>query len=105
MDNGFNKAQYEYDNQEPPDDRSEAFIEYTERLTTLEQQKLCLEYMEAKRLFTDYEDWRTEEHWTGSWIDGLQRFCESDDDFFDWLDESHLIEDGPQDAYDREGDR
>jgi hypothetical protein len=56
--------------------------EYINNMTPQEQKTVCLEWMEAKKLYDEFEAERDE---TKDWLDEVQEWCEKQSRFWDWL--------------------
>lgn len=69
------------------EDTSKPYYVYQNSLTTHQQKQVCLDFLEAKELHDSFEDWRTEKDYKGEWIDGVQEYCESQDSFWEWLEQ------------------
>lgn len=71
------------------EDTSRPSYQYRNGLTELEQQRLCLEWLEDKEKHADFEDWRLERPQTKAWISLVQEWCEKQDGFWVWLEEGY----------------
>lgn len=81
---GFESAQSHYDNQEPPDNTTEASRNYQESLTQAEQVDVCREYLDHVG-FERFEEWMFDKV-LKECPEWLTEYCEKLDSFWEWLE-------------------
>ena len=86
MNNSFNHAQHQYDLRGPEEHEPQGQYEYTNSLNVKEQKIVCIEYLDSKEIYEDFNAWRDEKTPQGDWLDDVKEYCESLPAFWEWLE-------------------